>query len=250
MAKGQHLPLLKKSPNPEDLPCELVAGESCIHEELLSLKFRISPHSFFQVNTAAAEVLYSTVGDWAQLDQDSTVLDVCCGTGTIGISLAKRVKKVIGIELCQEAVEDAKVNAKLNGLSNVEFHCGRAEDVFPDILNALVSPNLTAVVDPPRAGLHPKVVLAIRRAEHLKRLVYVACNAKAAMTNFIRSVQSSIQPGPRSPFPSSQSHGRGSVPPDHACGNAASVRESGLQIPRADMTRFNYKIHYGSCVSV
>lgn len=175
----------RTSPNPEDLPCELVAGESCIYEELLGLKFRISPHSFFQVNTGAAEVLYSTVGEWAQLDQDSTVLDVCCGTGTIGISLAKRVKKVIGIELCQEAVEDAKMNAKLNDLSNVEFHCGKAEDVFPNILNALVSPNVTAIVDPPRAGLHSKVILAIRRAEHLKRLVYVACNAKAAMTNFI-----------------------------------------------------------------
>ncbi|XP_070760377.1 tRNA (uracil-5-)-methyltransferase homolog A [Enoplosus armatus] len=175
----------RTSPNVEDLPCELVAGEGCIHEELLGLKFRISPHSFFQVNTGAAEVLYSAVGEWAKLDQDSTVLDVCCGTGTIGISLAKRVKKVIGIELCQEAVEDAKVNAKLNGLSNVEFHCGKAEDVFPNILNALVSPNITAIVDPPRAGLHSKVILAIRRAEHLKRLVYVACNAKAAMNNFI-----------------------------------------------------------------
>ncbi|XP_053276283.1 tRNA (uracil-5-)-methyltransferase homolog A [Pleuronectes platessa] len=175
----------RKSPNPEDLPCELVAGESCINEELLGLRFRISPHSFFQVNTGAAEVLYSTVGEWAQLDQDSTVLDVCCGTGTIGISLAKRVKKVIGIELCKEAVEDAKVNAKLNGLSNVEFHCGKAEDVLPNILNALVSPRVTAIVDPPRAGLHSKVILAIRRAQHLKRLIYVACNAKAAMNNFI-----------------------------------------------------------------
>ncbi|MEQ2185440.1 tRNA methyltransferase 2, partial [Goodea atripinnis] len=96
-----------------------------------------------------------------------------------------RVKKVIGIELCQEAVEDAKMNAKLNDLSNVEFHCGKAEDVFPNILNALVSPNVTAIVDPPRAGLHSKVILAIRRAEHLKRLVYVACNAKAAMSNFV-----------------------------------------------------------------
>ncbi|XP_077378324.1 tRNA (uracil-5-)-methyltransferase homolog A [Festucalex cinctus] len=175
----------RKSPNIEDLPCELVAGDGFIHEELLGLKFRISPHSFFQVNTAAAEVLYSTVGEWAQLDQDCTLLDVCCGTGTIGISLAKRVKKVIGIELCQEAVEDAEVNAKLNGLSNVEFHRGKAEDVFPNILNALMSPNVTAIVDPPRAGLHSKVILAIRRAEHLKRLVYVACNAKAAMNNFI-----------------------------------------------------------------
>lgn len=175
----------RTSPNPEDLPCELVAGDGCIHEELLGLKFRISPHSFFQVNTGAAEVLYSAVGEWAQLDENSTVLDVCCGTGTIGISLAKRVKKVIGIELCQEAVEDAKVNAKLNGLSNIEFHCGKAEDVFPTILNGLVSSSLTAIVDPPRAGLHSKVILAIRRAEHLKRLVYVACNAKAAMNNFI-----------------------------------------------------------------
>lgn len=175
----------RTSPNIEDLPCELVAGDGCIYEELLGLKFRISPHSFFQVNTGAAEVLYSTVGEWAQLDESSTVLDVCCGTGTIGISLAKRVKKVIGIELCQEAVEDAKVNAKLNGLSNIEFHCGKAEDVFPTILSGLVSSSLTAIVDPPRAGLHSKVILAIRRAEHLKRLVYVACNAKAAMNNFI-----------------------------------------------------------------
>ncbi|CAN9513551.1 unnamed protein product [Ophioblennius macclurei] len=175
----------RTSPNPEDLPCELVSGQSCIQENMLGLSFRISPHSFFQVNTGAAEVLYSAVGEWAQLDQDSTVLDVCCGTGTIGISLAKRVKKVIGIELCQEAVEDAKVNAAFNGLTNVEFHCGKAEDIFPNVLNALVSPSVTAIVDPPRAGLHSKVILAIRRAEHLKRLVYVACNAKAAMTNFI-----------------------------------------------------------------
>ncbi|KAK7878967.1 hypothetical protein WMY93_030820 [Mugilogobius chulae] len=165
----------RTSPNPEDLPCELVGGETCIHEELLGLKFRISPHSFFQVNTGAAEALYSTVGELAQLDENSTVLDVCCGTGTIGISFAKSVKKVIGIELCQEAVEDAKVNAKLNGLSNIEFHCGKAEDVFPNILSSLVASNLTAIVDPPRAGL----------PENLKKLVYVACNAKAAMNNFI-----------------------------------------------------------------
>uniref|UniRef100_A0A7N9AXC4 tRNA (uracil(54)-C(5))-methyltransferase n=1 Tax=Mastacembelus armatus TaxID=205130 RepID=A0A7N9AXC4_9TELE len=177
----------RTSPNPEDLPCELVGGESCIHEELLGLKFRISPHSFFQVNTGAAEVLYSAVGEWAQLDEGSTVLDVCCGTGTIGISLAKVTFDVIILTLffIFEAVEDAKVNAKLNGLSNIEFHCGKAEDVFPNILNALMSPNVTAIVDPPRAGLHSKVILAIRRAEHLKRLVYVACNAKAAMNNFI-----------------------------------------------------------------
>ncbi|XP_059406947.1 tRNA (uracil-5-)-methyltransferase homolog A-like [Carassius carassius] len=192
----------RTSAGTDDLPCEHVTGEEWIHQELLGLKFRISPHSFFQTNTPAAEVLYSTVGEWAQLDQDSTVLDVCCGTGTIGISLAKRVKKVIGIELCQEAVEDAKANAKANGLTNVEFHCGKAEDVFPTVLNAVTSPNVTAIVDPPRAGLHSKVILAIRRAEHLKRLIYVACNAKAAMNNFIdlcRAVSNRVRGTPFRP---------------------------------------------------
>nr|XP_006640219.1 PREDICTED: tRNA (uracil-5-)-methyltransferase homolog A [Lepisosteus oculatus]XP_015221373.1 PREDICTED: tRNA (uracil-5-)-methyltransferase homolog A [Lepisosteus oculatus] len=190
----------RKSPNLEDLPLEHIAGEKWIHEELLGLRFQISPHSFFQVNTLAAEVLYSAVADWAQLDQDSTVLDVCCGTGTIGICLAKSVKKVIGIELCQEAVEDAKVNAQINGLSNIEFHCGKAEDIFPSILNSVSSQNLSAIVDPPRAGLHSKVILAIRKAEHLKRLIYVACNAKAAMSNFTDLCRSPSNRVKGSPF--------------------------------------------------
>ncbi|MEE6504362.1 hypothetical protein FKM82_005158 [Ascaphus truei] len=138
-----------------------------------------------QVNTLAAEVLYSAIADWAQLNQDSTVLDVCCGTGTIGISLAKKVKKVVGIELCQEAVEDAKANAQINNLNNVEFRCGKAEDIFPALINSFTSQSPVAIVDPPRAGLHSKVVIAIRRAEHLKRLIYVSCNPKAAMSNFI-----------------------------------------------------------------
>nr|DBA23109.1 TPA: hypothetical protein GDO54_014058 [Pyxicephalus adspersus] len=143
----------RKSPNLEDLPVEHVSGEQYIYEELLGLTFRISPHAFFQVNTLAAEVLYSTIADWAQLDQNSTVLDVCCGTGTIGLSLAKRVKKVIGIELCQEAIADARANAQLNNLSNVEFRCGKAEDIFPTLINTLISHNPVAIVDPPRAGL-------------------------------------------------------------------------------------------------
>ncbi|XP_048677899.1 tRNA (uracil-5-)-methyltransferase homolog A isoform X1 [Caretta caretta] len=178
----------RKSPNREDLPLQHLAGDKYIYEELLGLKFRISPHAFFQVmlvNTQAAEVLYKAIRDWAQLNQDSTVLDICCGTGTIGISLAKKVKKVIGIELCQEAVEDAKVNAQINDLNNIEFHCGKAEDVVPSLINLLASHNLITIVDPPRAGLHSKVILAIRRAEHLKKLIYVSCNPRAAMNNFV-----------------------------------------------------------------
>ncbi|NXI36259.1 TRM2A methyltransferase, partial [Galbula dea] len=175
----------RKSPSLEDLPLEHVAGDKYIYEELLGLKFRISPHAFFQVNTQAAEVLYTAIKEWAQLSQESTVLDICCGTGTIGISLAKKVKKVIGIELCQEAVQDAKVNAQINELSNTEFHCGKAEDIVPSLINVLAPENLVTIVDPPRAGLHSKVILAIRRAEHLKKLIYVSCNPRAAMSNFV-----------------------------------------------------------------
>ncbi|NXL92580.1 TRM2A methyltransferase, partial [Alectura lathami] len=175
----------RKSPNLEDLPLEHVAGDKYIYEELLGLKFRISPHAFFQVNTQAAEVLYTAIREWAQLSQESTVLDVCCGTGTIGISLAKKVKKVIGIELCHEAVQDAKVNAQINELNNIEFHCGKAEDIVPSLINILAPQNLITIVDPPRAGLHSKVILAIRRAEQLKKLIYVSCNPRAAMNNFV-----------------------------------------------------------------
>ncbi|XP_057599954.1 tRNA (uracil-5-)-methyltransferase homolog A isoform X2 [Hippopotamus amphibius kiboko] len=146
----------RKTPSQEGLPLEHVAGDRCIREDLLGLTFRISPHAFFQVNTPAAEVLYTLIQDWAQLDAGSTVLDVCCGTGTIGLALARKVKRVVGIELCQEAVEDARVNALDNEVSNVEFHCGRAEDLVPALVSRLASQQLVAVLDPPRAGLQPR----------------------------------------------------------------------------------------------
>ncbi|KAM9622995.1 tRNA (uracil-5-)-methyltransferase homolog A isoform 1-T2 [Trichechus inunguis] len=175
----------RKTPSQEGLPLEHVAGDRYIHEDLLGLTFQISPNAFFQVNTPAAEVLYTVIQDWAQLDAESTVLDVCCGTGTIGLALARKVKRVVGIELCQEAVEDARVNARMNELSNVEFHCGRAEDLVPTLVSRLAAQQLVAILDPPRAGLHSKVILAVRRAANLKRLLYVSCNPRAAMGNFV-----------------------------------------------------------------
>uniref|UniRef100_A0A8C7VC74 tRNA (uracil(54)-C(5))-methyltransferase n=1 Tax=Oncorhynchus mykiss TaxID=8022 RepID=A0A8C7VC74_ONCMY len=165
----------RQSPNSEDLTCELVAGEECIHEELLGLEFKISPYYFFQrVNTWAAEVLSSAVGERAQLDKDSTVLDVCCRAGTIGISLDKRVRKVIGIEMFQETEKDAKVNGKS---STVE----RLLKTFQMVLSTVISPNVTAIVDPPRAGLRmlKKILESFWQSEHVKRLVYVACDAKS-----------------------------------------------------------------------
>ncbi|XP_072163749.1 tRNA (uracil-5-)-methyltransferase homolog A-like [Diadema setosum] len=165
---------------------ENISGEKHITEDLLGLKFRISPQAFFQVNTLGAEILYTLIADWAQVDGNTTLLDICCGTGTIGISLAKKVEKVIGVEMNQQAVDDAKENAAINGVSNVTFYCGKAEDLLPDITTQLHRClDVVGIVDPPRAGLHPRVLQAVRRCPHLNRLVYVSCDAGQALQNFI-----------------------------------------------------------------
>lgn len=171
-------------------PPELLHGDEYIIQTLFNMKFRISPNAFFQVNTAAAEVLYRTVGDFCKLDKEKTVLlDICCGTGTIGLTLAKQVKRIVGIEICEEAVEDGKVNMKLNDIENAEFECGKAEDVLPRILRREVwnsaGGELTAVVDPPRAGLHSDVIRAIRKNDTIKQLVYVSCHPKSALQNLL-----------------------------------------------------------------
>jgi len=165
---------------------ELLSGDPVITETLHNKNFNISPQAFFQVNTEAAEVLYQCVGDLADLSgETSTLVDVCCGTGTIGLCLADRVKKVIGVELVAEAVRDANKNAVLNGISNCSFFAGRAENILLDILRNIDSKDIVAVVDPPRAGLHAKALSAIRNNQYIKKLVYVACDARAAMKNFV-----------------------------------------------------------------
>ncbi|GFR77358.1 tRNA (Uracil-5-)-methyltransferase homolog A-like [Elysia marginata] len=140
---------------------QLLFGEKHVFELLLSMKFRISPEAFFQVNTPATEKLYSLITDWCNVSPATTVLDVCCGTGTIGLTMAKRVKEVIGIEMCAQAVEDAKANAALNGVENTTYYCKKVEDIIQSILSSLESTNpqgdVVAVVDPPRAGLQKAV---------------------------------------------------------------------------------------------
>ncbi|XP_071946281.1 tRNA (uracil-5-)-methyltransferase homolog A-like [Antedon mediterranea] len=170
----------------ERQPLEHLWGEKCIHESMMGLKFRISPEAFFQVNTKAAEILYKTIADWCGATKKSTVLDVCCGTGTIGISIAKNVHRVIGVEMNEQATHDAKENAKLNGIDNIEFHCGKAEDVMPSLTSTLENcKDIIAIVDPPRAGLHKKVIESIRRCAYLEKLVYVSCNPNIAIGNFV-----------------------------------------------------------------
>uniref|UniRef100_A0A0R0H2D6 C3H1-type domain-containing protein n=1 Tax=Glycine max TaxID=3847 RepID=A0A0R0H2D6_SOYBN len=219
-----------------------------IHDHINNLQFSISPTAFFQVNTLAAEKLYSLAGDWSCLGPDTLLFDICCGTGTIGLTLAHRVGMVIGIEMNASAVSDAHRNAEINGIKNVKFICSKAEDVMGSLLrgdanvakeqsddpnvsgssndipvdgtcpepengeitshsennNAEVGgevqkgissengktslqqfKNVVAIVDPPRAGLHPTVIKALRTHPGLRRLVYISCNPETLVANAI-----------------------------------------------------------------
>ncbi|XP_040428286.1 tRNA (uracil(54)-C(5))-methyltransferase homolog isoform X2 [Cygnus olor] len=171
----------------EQSPFQLLYGEPHIFEDLLGLKFRISPDAFFQVNTSGAETLYQAVGELSQADRDTVLLDVCCGTGTIGLSLARRVSKVIGIEIVEKAIEDARWNAAFNGISNCEFHSGKAEAVLPQLLCSWEDTRpLVAVVNPSRAGIHYRVVRAIRNCKAIRRLLYICCKPEGEATrNFL-----------------------------------------------------------------
>uniref|UniRef100_F7HZ03 tRNA (uracil(54)-C(5))-methyltransferase n=1 Tax=Callithrix jacchus TaxID=9483 RepID=F7HZ03_CALJA len=164
-------------------PFELLFGEPYIFEELLSLKIRISPDAFFQINTAGAEMLYRTVGELAGVNSDTILLDICCGTGVIGLSLAQHTSQVLGIELVEQAVEDARWTAAYNGITNSEFHTGRAEKILPGLLKSKEDgQSIVAVVNPARAGLHYKVVQAIRNCRAIRRLVFVSCKLHGETT--------------------------------------------------------------------
>ncbi|XP_034754897.1 tRNA (uracil(54)-C(5))-methyltransferase homolog-B isoform X1 [Etheostoma cragini] len=181
----------------EESPYQLLHGQPHIYEEVLGFKFRISADAFFQVNQAAAEVLYSTVRHLCvpnpeegggRTDVGGTLLDVCCGTGAIGITISPRVDRIIGIELIEQAVEDARHNAALNNVRNCEFVPGKAEVVLPGLMSKLSPAGgglVTAVVNPARAGLHHRVVRALRNHPAIRRLVYVSCKTDGeAMRNF------------------------------------------------------------------
>ncbi|XP_042389161.1 zinc finger CCCH domain-containing protein 24-like [Zingiber officinale] len=127
------IPLMipKVEPIPSD---DKHAIEARIHDYISNLCFSISPTAFFQVNTLAAERLYSLAGDWADLNRDTLLFDICCGTGTIGLTLAHRVGMVVGIEMNASAVSDAQRNAMINGITNCRFVCSKAEDIMGALL--------------------------------------------------------------------------------------------------------------------
>ena len=128
----------------------LLWGKASIKAQLGKLRFEVSPRSFFQINTAQAEVLYDTALEFAQLTGKETVIDAYCGTGTISLYLAQKAKKVIGIEIVKPAIYDAERNAKENKIKNVEFVCGDATRVMPQLYSKGIRADVV-VVDPPRA---------------------------------------------------------------------------------------------------
>ncbi|KAI4386050.1 hypothetical protein MLD38_004018 [Melastoma candidum] len=270
------LPITLSNNPPPPLEASANDDKTRIHDYIGNHKFSISPTAFFQVNTLAAEKLYSLAGDWADLDSDTLLFDVCCGTGTIGITLAHRVGMVIGIEMNASAVLDAQRNAEINGIANCKFVCGKAEDVMGSLLKdylqslpqntAFVSTKceeevdnidscekektgidekqdtengsnnlagesqhksslpeiedhkmedqpqntcisnkertsplqfkkVVAIVDPPRAGLHPTVIKTLRAHSHLRKLVYISCNPESLVANAIELCSPSPENG-------------------------------------------------------
>ncbi len=158
-----------------DRECILYKGEETICEEMEGLKFRIGPKSFYQTNTLQAYRLYSVVRDFACLQGNETVYDLYTGTGTIAQFVSGRARKVIGIEYVPEAIEDAKANAKANGIANCEFFAGDMKDVLnADFIAQHGHPDVV-ILDPPRAGIHPDVAEVILEAAP-DRIVYVSCN--------------------------------------------------------------------------
>ena len=149
-------------------------GQDFITDELCGLRFRISPSSFYQVNRSQAERLYAIAGEYAGLSGGETVLDLYCGTGTIGLSMAKRAGKIIGAEIVEQAVEDAKRNAEENGIKNAEFYCMDAAKAA-DMLKNRREKTDVVVLDPPRKGCAPELIETVALMAP-PRVVYVSCD--------------------------------------------------------------------------
>ena len=152
----------------------VILGKEKINDYIGDLVFEISPLSFFQVNPVQTEVLYNKALEYAELKENDTVFDIYCGIGSISLFLAQKATKVYGIEIVEDAIKDAKINAKLNNLNNVEFYVGKAEEVVPKMYSEGKTANVV-VVDPPRKGCDEKVLDTIVSMKP-DRVVYVSCN--------------------------------------------------------------------------
>ena len=152
----------------------LLYGEERLQDTLCGLQYALSPQSFFQVNPVQTEKLYQTAVDFAGLTGSELVADLYCGAGTISLLLARHARKVVGIEIVPQAIRDAEENARVNGVSNAEFHAAAAEDLLPQMVAQGLRPDVI-VLDPPRKGCEEPVLRAIAAAAP-RRVVYVSCD--------------------------------------------------------------------------
>ena len=157
----------------------IVYGDGTITDRLGDYEFKISPNSFYQVNPVQTEKLYNLAIEGAKLKKDDILCDLYCGIGTIGIFASKYVEKVYGVEIVEEAIKDAKQNAEINNVDNIEFIQGDVEVAFNKMLDNGVKPSVV-IVDPPRKGLESKTVQNLCNLK-LDRLVYVSCNPATLM---------------------------------------------------------------------
>lgn len=165
----------KKNDSIFDLDIVHYSGEDHLLDHLQGLSFKIHPKSFFQTNTAQADRLYDVALEMAQLKGDEVVYDLYCGTGTITLAAAQKAKKAVGVEIVEEAIELANENAASNQLTNVHFQLGDMKDVFnQEFYQSHGAPDLI-ITDPPRSGMHPKVVQQLLDIG-CPRIVYVSCN--------------------------------------------------------------------------
>ena len=158
-----------------DLTPQVYFGKGFAMEKLDEFEFKISPKSFFQTNTKQAEKLYAVTRDFAALTGNEIVYDLYCGTGSIGIFVSKLAKKIIGVEVIEEAIVDAKENATLNNISHAEFFSGDVIKICNDEFFALHGRPDVIITDPPRAGMHEKLVIKLLEIAAPK-IVYVSCN--------------------------------------------------------------------------
>src|SRR5690606_11269119 len=166
---------LKKNETFNDLEVHTYAGKDFITEKMEDLEFQIGPKSFYQTNSEQAYELYKIARDFAGLEGDEVVYDLYTGTGTIANFVAKRAKQVIGIEYVEAAIEDARLNAEVNGLRNTRFYAGDMKDVLNEEFMASHPAHDVIITDPPRAGMHEDVVNMLLQLTAPK-IVYVSCN--------------------------------------------------------------------------
>ncbi len=165
----------KKNDTIGDLDIKVYKGNDSIYENMEGLKFKIGPKSFYQTNSEQAYNLYKVTRDFAALTGNEIVYDLYTGTGTIANFVAHQAKKIVGVEYVPAAIEDAKINAQLNGIKNTSFYAGDMKDVLNDaFVQANGKPDVI-ITDPPRAGMHDDVTKKIMEIEP-DRIVYVSCN--------------------------------------------------------------------------